>query len=91
MAAKNIVSFARICPKKSDRPMNTQKNSGSSMEVSAMETEKPQTAPILNIAWTRVANLDAISKKRSRGHYRIRRWIAILGVLATLRVHPCWA
>jgi len=49
-----------------------------------METEKPQTAPILNIAWTRVANLDAISKKRASGHYRIRRWIAILGVLATL-------
>lgn len=49
-----------------------------------METETPRTAPILNIAWTRVANLDAISKRRSRGHYRIRRWIAILGVLATL-------
>jgi len=49
-----------------------------------METETPKTAPILNIAWTRVANLDAISKRRSRGHYLIRRWIAILGVLATL-------
>lgn len=49
-----------------------------------METETPKTAPILNIAWTRVANLDAISKKRSTGHYRTRRWIAILSVLATL-------
>lgn len=49
-----------------------------------MEPEAPKTAPILNIAWTRVANLDAIAKKRARGHYRVRRWIAILGVLATL-------
>jgi hypothetical protein len=49
-----------------------------------METETPKTAPILDIAWARVANLDAISKKRSAGHYRTRRWIAILGVLATL-------
>ena len=49
-----------------------------------METETPQTAPILNIAWTRVANLDAISKRRSTAHYRTRRWIAMLGVLATL-------
>jgi len=50
----------------------------------AMETEEPKTAPILNIAWTRVAHLDALSKKRTRGHYRIRRWIGILGVMATL-------
>ena len=49
-----------------------------------METEAPKTAPILNIAWTRVANLDAISKRRSAGHNRARRWIATLGVLATL-------
>lgn len=49
-----------------------------------METETPKTAPILNIAWTRVANLDAISKRRSAGHYRTRRWIGALGVLATL-------
>jgi hypothetical protein len=49
-----------------------------------METEETKTVPILNIAWTRVAHLDALSKKRTRGHYRMRRWIAILGVLATL-------
>jgi len=49
-----------------------------------METETPKPAPILNIAWTRVAHLDALSKKRTRGHYRTRRWIAIFGVLATL-------
>lgn len=49
-----------------------------------MEIETPKTAPILNIAWTRVANLDAMSKRRARGHYRTRRWITLLGVLATL-------
>jgi hypothetical protein len=49
-----------------------------------METETPKTAPILDIAWTRIANLDAMSKRRSAGHYRTRRWIAALGVLATL-------
>jgi hypothetical protein len=49
-----------------------------------METETSKSAPILNIAWARVANLDAKSKRRSAAHYRTRRWIAILGVLATL-------
>jgi len=49
-----------------------------------METEAPKNAPILNIAWTRVAHLDALSKMRAKGHYRTRRWIATLGVLATL-------
>jgi hypothetical protein len=46
---------------------------------------KPQpTVPILNIAWTRYAQLDALSSKHSKPHYRWRRWIAILGVLAAL-------
>jgi hypothetical protein len=49
-----------------------------------METETPKNTPILEVAWTRVAHLDAISKKRSSGHHRTRRWIALLGVLATL-------
>jgi hypothetical protein len=48
-----------------------------------METEAPKTAPILDTAWKRVAMLDDMSKRRSAGHYRARRWIAILGVLAT--------
>jgi hypothetical protein len=50
----------------------------------AVETETPKTAPIINIAWTRVANLDAVSERRQHAYYRTRRWIAILGVLATL-------
>lgn len=48
-----------------------------------MEKEAPKPAPIINLAWTRFAILDAMSKRRSAAHYRIRRWIAILGVLAT--------
>ena len=49
-----------------------------------METEAVKTAPILDTAWKRVAILDDMSKRGSAGHYRARRWIAILGVLATL-------
>jgi hypothetical protein len=49
-----------------------------------METEAPKTAPILDTAWRRVAILDDMAKRRSAAHYRTRRWIALLGVLATL-------
>src|SRR6266508_6689557 len=47
-----------------------------------METQAPKT-PILELAWTRVAHLDDMSKRRTRGYHNIRRWIAILGVIAT--------
>src|SRR5215208_4588954 len=49
-----------------------------------METETQQTAPILNIAWMRYAQLNAASGRRTRGYKRLRLWIATLGVLATL-------
>jgi hypothetical protein len=49
-----------------------------------METESPKPAPILEIAWTRHANLDGAANRRTAAFYRIRRWIIILGVLATL-------
>ncbi len=49
-----------------------------------METEAPQTAPILNSAWTRYAQLNAVSSRRSLAHRRLRIWIAVLGILATL-------
>jgi hypothetical protein len=49
-----------------------------------METEATKNTPILNIAWTRVAHLDDISKRRTRGYYRLRRWISILGIIATI-------
>ncbi len=40
--------------------------------------------PILEVAWTRYAQLDMASSQRSHPHLRLRRWISILGVLATL-------
>jgi hypothetical protein len=49
-----------------------------------METETPKPAPILEIAWTRYANLDLAADLRTAAFYRIRRWITVLGVLATL-------
>ena len=48
-----------------------------------METEVNKT-PILNIAWTRYAHFDALSNDRTLANNRLRRWITILGILATL-------
>src|SRR5512136_1259690 len=49
-----------------------------------METQPQQVTPILEVAWTRFAQLDAMSLERSRAHLRLRRWIAALGILTTL-------
>ena len=49
-----------------------------------METETPKTAPILNIAWARFSELDTTAIARAKSHMRMRRGIAIVGVLATL-------
>ncbi len=48
-----------------------------------METQPQQPAPILEVAWTRYAQLDAYSKKRTKAHINSRRWISILSVAAT--------
>ncbi|MFT3893800.1 MAG: hypothetical protein QM730_19390 [Anaerolineales bacterium] len=53
-------------------------------EVPAMETETPKNAPILEIAWTRHANLSTAADRRTSDFYRIRRRIIWLGVFATL-------
>lgn len=49
-----------------------------------METETPKTAPILNIAWTRYAQLNGVSIRRTRAYKQLRISIAVLGILATL-------
>jgi hypothetical protein len=49
-----------------------------------METQPQQVTPILEVAWAQFAQLDAASDKRTKAHLRMRRWIAALGVLATL-------
>src|SRR5688572_27425727 len=57
---------------------------GSTTEEALMETEVSKNTPILDIAWTRFAQLDASSKRGTSLYRNIRRWIATLGVLATL-------
>jgi len=54
------------------------------MEKLIMDTETPKSAPILEIAWTRHANLDLAADRRTKAFYTIRRRIIWLGVLATL-------
>lgn len=49
-----------------------------------MDNETPKTTPILQIAWARFSELDVNAVARSRSHLNKRRWIAALGVLATL-------
>ena len=49
-----------------------------------MENQPQQNTPILEVAWTRFAQLDAMSTERSKTHLRLRRWIAALGILTTL-------
>lgn len=48
------------------------------------QPQQQQVTPILEVAWARFAQLDLASKKRSRSHLRLRRWIAVFGILATL-------
>jgi hypothetical protein len=49
-----------------------------------MENQTQQATPILEVAWTRFAQLDAMATERSKAHLRLRRWIAALGILTTL-------
>jgi len=43
-----------------------------------------ETTPILKVAWQRYSQYDAFAVKRNRSQLRLRRWVAIIGVLATL-------
>jgi len=49
-----------------------------------MDTPQQTPVPILETAWTRFAQMDEASLKRSRAHLRTRYWIALLGIVATL-------
>jgi hypothetical protein len=57
---------------------------GSIIEEPVMEAETPKVIPILNVAWARFSELDTTALARSKSHMRMRRGIAIVGVLATL-------
>src|SRR5215208_1988033 len=54
------------------------------MNEPVKEIESPKPAPILEVAWMRHAQLDLAAGRRTKAFYTIRRWIAWLGVLATL-------
>ena len=45
---------------------------------------RSETSDILRSAWKRFAELDATAIKLTRQHHNLRKWIAILGVIATL-------
>ncbi len=45
---------------------------------------QPQVAPILITAWTRYAQLNEASLKRSKAYLQMRRWIIVMGILATM-------
>lgn len=49
-----------------------------------MANEMKAKIPALEVAWTRYAQLDIAALERSKSHLRLRRWILILGVTATL-------
>ena len=49
-----------------------------------MEENSQQATPILATAWTRYAQFNAMSLKRSKMYLRMRRWIIIMGILATM-------
>ena len=46
-------------------------------------TETPKNTPILEIAWHRQEILSKASDRRTDAFYRNRRWIIVLGVIAT--------
>jgi hypothetical protein len=49
-----------------------------------METPELNKTPILEVAWRKFAQYDDASVKRTAAFTNLRRWIAVLGVLATL-------
>jgi hypothetical protein len=62
----------------------SQSISESATEEPVMEKETPKSIPILQLAWARFSELDTNASARTKSHLNKRRWIAILGVLATL-------
>ncbi len=49
-----------------------------------METQHQEAAPILVTAWTRYAQFNDASLKRSKAYLGMRRWIIVTGILATM-------
>lgn len=49
-----------------------------------MENQTQEPNPILQIAWTRFAQMDVYSSRRTKNHMRFRRWLGALSIFATL-------
>ncbi|HRJ59181.1 MAG TPA: hypothetical protein PLV64_23060, partial [Anaerolineales bacterium] len=49
-----------------------------------MDNQEQNKTPILEVAWRKFAQFDDTSVKRTASYTNLRRWIAVLGVLATL-------
>lgn len=49
-----------------------------------MENQSQQVAPILITAWTKYAQFNEVSLKRSKAYLQMRRWIIVMGILATM-------
>jgi len=49
-----------------------------------MESQNTEKSPILESAWRKFAEFDAVSVKHTAAYSNLRLWIAILGVLATV-------
>ncbi|MBL8050304.1 MAG: SLATT domain-containing protein [Anaerolineales bacterium] len=47
------------------------------------QAEYQEPTPILQIAWMRYAQLSAYSRKRKKANLNLRRWVTILGIVAT--------
>jgi hypothetical protein len=54
------------------------------MEDIPMQAETPERDPLLERAWQQHASLDRSATRRSRRFESLRKWIAWLGILATL-------
>jgi hypothetical protein len=75
---KNTASSVRTYPQVKIKIMGE-----ASMETQ-IQPQPPQVAPILRTAWTRYAQLNDASLNRSRAYLQMRRWIIIMGILATM-------
>ncbi|MBL8062426.1 MAG: SLATT domain-containing protein [Anaerolineales bacterium] len=49
-----------------------------------METQETNKTPILELAWRKFAQFDDTSVKRTASYTNLRKWIAVIGVFATL-------
>jgi len=54
------------------------------MKEPVVAPETPKRDPIVELAWQQYANLDLSADKHNKGFHGIRKWIAGLGIVATL-------